>query len=105
MIGKVSQKHPQVKIVATPLREVHSTNCHSWGAVAWIAGKTVQAPTCELDVVDRAGGGDVFPARFIYGLVGGESAEEAIKTGWVRGELVTTGPGVTTLATAQLARA
>src|SRR6266851_5498806 len=52
MIGKVSQKHPQVKIVATTLREVHSTNCHSWGAVAWIAGKTVQAPTCELDVVD-----------------------------------------------------
>ena len=40
MIDKVVKKHPQVKIVATTLREVHSTNRHSWGAVAWINGKT-----------------------------------------------------------------
>src|SRR6201747_2676020 len=47
MIDKVVKKHPQVKIVATTLREVHSTNRHSWGAVAWINGKIYQAPTCE----------------------------------------------------------
>ena len=40
MIEHVVKKHPQVKIVATTLREVHSTNRHSWGAVAWIDGKT-----------------------------------------------------------------
>src|SRR4029077_2624820 len=40
MIGNVTKKHPQIKIVATTLREVHSTNRHSWGAVAWINGKT-----------------------------------------------------------------
>src|SRR6185503_17063789 len=51
MIGNVTKKHPQVKIVATTLREVHSTNRHSWGAVAWINGQTVTSPTCELDVV------------------------------------------------------
>ena len=39
-MDKVRQKHPQVKIVATTLREVHSTNRHSWSAVAWINGKT-----------------------------------------------------------------
>src|SRR5436305_7301432 len=58
MIDKVTKKHPQIKIVATTLREVHSTNRHSWGAVAWINGKTYQAPECELEVVDRVGGGD-----------------------------------------------
>ncbi len=105
MIGKVSQKHPQVKIVATTLREVHSTNCHSWGAVAWIAGKTVQAPTCELDVVDRVGGGDGFAAGFIYGLLAGESDEEAIKLGWAHGALLTTFPGDTTMATVEQVRA
>jgi 2-dehydro-3-deoxygluconokinase len=47
MIDRVVQKHPQVKIVATTLREVHSTNRHSWGAVAWINGNHV-SPTCEL---------------------------------------------------------
>src|SRR5436853_78173 len=49
MIEKVTKKHPHVKVVATTLREVHSTNPHTWGAVAWINGKTVLAPTCELD--------------------------------------------------------
>src|ERR1044071_8366308 len=58
MIDKVTKKHPQVKIVATTLREVHSTNRHSWGAVAWVDGKTYNSPTCELDVLDRVGGGD-----------------------------------------------
>ena len=44
MIDQVVKKHPQVKIVATTLREVHSTNRHSWGAVAWINGKTYMSP-------------------------------------------------------------
>ena len=61
MIDKVVKKHPQVKVVATTLREVHSTNRHSWSAVAWIDGKTYTAPTAELDVYDRVGGGDGLP--------------------------------------------
>src|SRR5579859_3784867 len=44
MIDKVTRKYPQVKIIATTLREVHSTNHHTWGAVAWINGKTFVAP-------------------------------------------------------------
>src|SRR5690348_16674026 len=47
MIDQVVKKHPQVKVVATTLREVHSTNRHSWSAVAWIDGKTYQAPTAR----------------------------------------------------------
>src|SRR3954470_18486077 len=30
MIDQVTKKHPQVKVVATTLREVHSTNRHGW---------------------------------------------------------------------------
>jgi len=40
MIGNVVAKYPHVKVVATTLREVHSTNRHTWGAVAWIDGQT-----------------------------------------------------------------
>src|SRR3954471_8027743 len=79
MIDKVTQKHPQIKIVATTLREVHSTNRHSWGAVAWINGKTYRAPECELDVIDRVGGGDGYAAGFFYGLLSNETPEEAVK--------------------------
>jgi len=87
MIDKVIAKHPQVKVVATTLREVHSTNRHSWSAVAWIDGKTYSAPTCELDVLDRVGGGDGFASGFFYGLLTGESPEEAINSAGARGVL------------------
>ena len=99
MIDRVVQKHPKVKVVATTLREVHSTNRHSWSAVAWVSGKTYAAPTAELDVHDRVGGGDGFAAGFFYGLLSGENPETAIKLGWAHGALLTTFPGDTTMAT------
>ena len=99
MIGDVIKKHPQVKVVATTLREVHSTNRHSWSAVAWINGQTYQAPTAELEVLDRVGGGDGFASGFFYGLLTGAAPEEAVKLGWAHGALLTTYPGDTTMAT------
>lgn len=105
MIDKVVAKHPQVKVVATTLREVHSTNRHSWGAVAWVNGKTYASPPCELDVVDRVGGGDGFASGFFYGLLSGESPEEAVKLGWAHGALLTTFPGDTTMSTVEQVRA
>jgi 2-dehydro-3-deoxygluconokinase len=91
--------------VATTLREVHSTNRHSWSAVAWINGRVYHAPTCELDVIDRIGGGDGFASGFFHGLLTGASPEEAVKLGWAHGALLTTFPGDTTMATAEQVRA
>jgi 2-dehydro-3-deoxygluconokinase len=105
MIDSVTEKHPQVKVVATTLREVHSTNRHSWSAVAWINGKTYQAPTCELDVLDRVGGGDGFAAGFFYGLMQDAPEEQAVKLGWAHGALLTTFPGDTTMATVDQVKA
>jgi 2-dehydro-3-deoxygluconokinase len=99
MMDQVTKKHPHVKVVATTLREVHTTNRHSWSAVAWVNGKTFQAPTAELDVYDRVGGGDGFASGFFYGLLSGASEEEAVKLGWAHGALLTTFPGDTTMAT------
>jgi 2-dehydro-3-deoxygluconokinase len=105
MIDNVRKKHPHIKIVATTLREVHSTNCHSWSAVAWINGSTHMAPTAELDVYDRVGGGDGFAAGLVYGLLTGQPADEAVKLGWAHGALITTFPGDTTMATLDQVRA
>ncbi len=105
MIGQVVKKHPNVKIVATTLREVHSTNHHSWSAVAWVDGKTYVAPTVELHVLDRVGGGDGFASGFFYGLLAGEEPERAVKLGWAHGALLTTFPGDTTMATVEQVRA
>ena len=105
MMTNVTKKHPQVKIVATTLREVHSTNRHSWGAVAWIDGTTYTSPTCELDVVDRVGGGDGYASGFFYGLLSGASPAEAVNLGWAHGALLTTFPGDTTMSTVEQVRA
>jgi 2-dehydro-3-deoxygluconokinase len=105
VIDKAVKKFPNVKGVATTLREVHSTNRHTWGAVAWLNGQTYQSPMCELDVVDRVGGGDGYAAGFFYGLLSGASPEEAVKLGWAHGALLTTFPGDTTMATVEQVKA
>src|SRR5215469_11647726 len=105
MIDKVTKKLPQVKVVATTLREVHSTNRHSWSAVAWVNGKTFVAPTVELHVLDRVGGGDGFASGLFYGMLTGEEPEEAVRLGWAHGALLTTFPGDTSIATVEQVRA
>ena len=69
-----------VKMVATTLREVHSTNRHDWAAVLWLDGKKYVSPTCQLDVIDRIGGGDGFAAGLIYGLLTGRTAGRSAAT-------------------------
>lgn len=104
MIDQVVEKHPQIQIVATTLREVYSTTRHCWGAVAWAGGEHHVSMTCDLDVHDRVGGGDGFASGFFYGLLAGEPPEEALKLGWAHGALLTTFPGDTTMATLEEVR-
>jgi 2-dehydro-3-deoxygluconokinase len=99
IMDQVAKELPNIKVVATTLREVHTTNRHDWSAVAWVNGKTYQAPECPLDVFDRVGGGDGFAAGFFYGLLSGASPEEALKLGWSHGAMITTTPGDTTMVT------
>jgi len=105
MIDQVTTLYPQVKVVATTLREVQSTNHHRWSAVAWINGQTYNAPTCELDVYDRVGGGDGFASGFFYGLLSGVPEAEAVNLGWAHGALLTTFPGDTTMASLEQVQA
>jgi 2-dehydro-3-deoxygluconokinase len=105
MMDQVVQAHPKVKVVATTLREVHSTNRHTWGAVAWMEGQTYESPTCELDVYDRVGGGDGFASGLFYGLLTGATPLDAVKLGWAHGALLTTFPGDTTMATVEQVQA
>ena len=99
MMERVVARFPNMKVVATTLREVHSTSRHAWAAVAWVGGETHVSPTCELDIFDRVGGGDGFASGFFYGLMSGESPEQAVRLGWAHGALLTTFPGDTTMAT------
>jgi len=98
MIEKVVKEFPNIKAVATTLREVQSSNRHDWGAVLWLKGDRYLSPTCTLDVLDRIGGGDGFASGLIYGLINGRVPEEALRLGWAHGALLTTFPGDVTMA-------
>lgn len=99
IIDAVVAKFPNVKVVATTLREVHSTNKHTWSAVAYMNGDIVYAPTCNLDVLDRVGGGDGFASGFFYGMMAGHTPQECVNIGWAHGALLTSTPGDTTMVT------
>jgi 2-dehydro-3-deoxygluconokinase len=98
MIDRVVEQFPNVQLVATTLREVHSTNRHDWAAVLWLNGQRHVSPTCTLDVLDRIGGGDGFASGVIYGLISGRTPEEALRLGWAHGALLTTFHGDVTMA-------
>ena len=98
MIEKVIDKFPNIKMVATTLREVESANKHKWGAVLWYNGMQFVSPTAELNVFDRIGGGDGFATGLIYGLINGREPEQALRLGWAHGALLTSFPGDTTMA-------
>jgi 2-dehydro-3-deoxygluconokinase len=84
---------------------VHSANDHTLGAVDWINGQSCVAPTCELQVLDRVGGGDGFASGLFYGLLAGETPDAALRLGWAHGALLTTTPGDTTMVTLEQVRA
>ena len=99
MMESVAKELPNVKAVATTLREVETTNRHRWSAVLWMDGKTYQAKEAELGVLDRVGGGDGFASGLIYGLLSGKDPQTALDLGWAHGALLTPFPGDTTMAT------
>src|SRR5439155_10090447 len=88
MIDRVVEKFPNIQMVGTTLREVHSTNRHDWAAVLWLKGERYVSPTCHLDVFCRIGGGDGFDAGLIYGLLTGRSPEESLRLGWAHGAFI-----------------
>jgi 2-dehydro-3-deoxygluconokinase len=67
----------------------------------WLNGERFVSPTCQLDVLDRIGGGDGFASGLVYGLISGRSPEEALRLGWAHGALLTTYHGDVTMATRQ----
>jgi 2-dehydro-3-deoxygluconokinase len=99
LIDGVVEQHPNIKLVATTLREVHSTNRHDWAAVLWLNGQRYVSPMKQLDVIDRIGGGDGFAAGLIYGLLSGRPPEDSLRLGWAHGALLTTFHGDVTMAT------
>ena len=84
----IVKKYPNIKKVATTLRESISATHNNWGAMLYDAAtdKCCFAPDVQgrytpyeiRDIVDRIGGGDSFTAGLIYCSLEGKSNEESL---------------------------
>ena len=100
MIKRVIATYPNIKVVATTLRNVKSATRNDWGAMCYCEGNFYQASTREnLEIYDRVGGGDSFASGLIYGFLNGRDPQWAVECGAAHGALAMTTPGDTTMVT------
>jgi len=99
MIGEVIEKFPNLKAVATTLRNAKTASVNDWGAILYTDGRFYEATLRpDLEIFDRVGGGDSFASGLIYGLMESDDPEEAVNYGAAHGALAMTTPGDTTTA-------
>ena len=100
MIQDVVAAYPNLKAVATTLRNALTATVNDWGAIAWVAGQFYPAVNRErLEIWDRVGGGDSFASGLIYGFLAGKGPQYAVDCGAAHGALAMTTPGDTSMAT------
>ena len=100
MIERVISEFPNLKAVATTLRNAKTASINDWGAVCYYDGKLYRATTREnLEIYDRIGGGDSFASGLIYGFLMNRGPQWSVECGAAHGALAMTTPGDTTMAT------
>lgn len=100
MIAEVIKAFPNLKIIATTLRNPKTANINDWGAILHADGQFFEAPLrLNLEVYDRVGGGDSFASGLIYALLAGKGYQEAVEYGAAHGALAITTPGDNSMAT------
>jgi 2-dehydro-3-deoxygluconokinase len=100
MIERVVAAYPNIKVVATTLRNAKTATINDWNAVCYCDAILHRSATREnLEIYDRIGGGDSFASGLIYGFLAGREPQWAVECGAAHGALAMTTPGDTTMAT------
>jgi 2-dehydro-3-deoxygluconokinase len=101
MIRSVVAEYPNLRVVATTLRNARTATVNDWGAICYHGGEFFEArPYPGLEICDRVGGGDSFASGLIYGFLLGKDPQWAVDCGCAHGALAMTTPGDTSMATA-----
>ncbi len=99
MMKEVSASYPDLKAVATTLREVKSATVNDWSALLYYDGEIYESIGWKnLEIYDRVGGGDSFASGLIYGFLSGKTPQACVDFGAAHGALAMTTPGDTSMA-------
>jgi len=94
MAHKVSVEFPNLKVIATSTRQVHSASSNGWGAFGYAQGAAFKGMEFEkIDILDRVGGGDSFASGVIFGLLSGKDLRWSLDCGVAHGALTMTTTG------------
>ncbi|MGA3352574.1 MAG: sugar kinase [Acidimicrobiales bacterium] len=100
ILGRVSRDYPNLKLIATSLRQVKSASINDWGGICFGSGRLIEGEFLpDVQVLDRVGGGDSFASGLIYGLLTGRDVESSLRYAIAHGALAMTTPGDTSMAT------
>ncbi|HMQ03124.1 MAG TPA: sugar kinase [Pyrinomonadaceae bacterium] len=90
---------PNLQIIVSSLRNVHSASCHDLAGVCSVDSEIFRsADLSGVDVLDRVGSGDAFASGFIYAMLEGRDPQFAIDCAAAHGALSLTTPGDCSLA-------
>lgn len=100
MMAEVTDSYPNLRLIATTLRNAKTATRNDWGAACFADG-TLHVSTMrpDLEILDRVGGGDSFASGLIYGLLSDMALDRALEYGVAHGALAMTTPGDTSTAT------
>jgi 2-dehydro-3-deoxygluconokinase len=94
MAGRMSAEFPNLKVIASTVRDPRSASRNGWGGFAFTQGQAYEGiHFSELDILDRVGGGDSFAAGLIYGLLHHKGLKWSLDCGIAHGALAMTTPG------------
>jgi 2-dehydro-3-deoxygluconokinase len=99
MIGNVVKAYPNLKAVATTLRNAKTATFNDWGGILYYGDTFYEAThRQDLEILDRVGGGDSFASGLIYGFLTEKEPQEIVEYAAAHGALAMTTAGDTTTA-------
>ncbi|MEJ7849099.1 MAG: sugar kinase [Pyrinomonadaceae bacterium] len=97
---KLTGDFPNLKIVASTLRDIDSASRHALGSVCFAEGEVFTAKKYkDIAVFDRVGSGDAFASGFVYGLLAEKNFQYSIECAAAHAVLAMTTQGDNSMAT------
>lgn len=91
---RVLEKIPNIKMFATPLRDIAEGGGHDFSGAVYIDGKVYRSKSFPgSEVFDRIGSGDAFAAGLFSGILDGRPIDDALNLGTAAAVLTLKTPG------------